>query len=211
MKRYTYGFFVLLFLLHSSCVHAQSQALQQLRLDIEKLAQLKIMLNNMYSGYAMLSKGYDNIRTQAQSEFTLHKNFIDQLSTVSPAVKNSAMVAKIISLQGEIRQEYATAFNSIRQTGVFSTKEMMQLLDLYEQVVAKAAQNIDALMQITTADRMQMSEADRIFFLESLVSDMDNLLARLRNFTAQAKTTAALRTKIKKDNEQLRAQYGIVK
>lgn len=194
--------------LHST---AQSQALQQLRLDIEKLAQLKIMLNNMYSGYAMLSKGYDNIREQAQAGFKLHKGFIDGLSAVSPAVKNSAMVAAILSLQSQIKQEYAGTINEIRQAGVFSTKELTDLGAAYETILARTAKNIDGLAQVTTAGRMQMSEAERICFLESLVDDMEKQLAALRNFTAQAKGLKALRQRLKKDNQQLREQYGIVK
>ena len=41
--------------------NAQTQELQQLALNIEKLAQLKSILDNMYKGYAVLTKGYNTI------------------------------------------------------------------------------------------------------------------------------------------------------
>lgn len=210
-NKWRYGLLALLLLPGMQRVNAQSQALQQLRLDIEKLAQLKTMLSNMYSGYSILANGYDNIRTQAQSGFNLHKNFIDQLSAVSPAVKNSSMIVSILSMQAEIGQEYRTTLNTIRQTGVFTARELNELTSAYNNIIAKTAQNLDALGQVTTAGRMQMSEADRIFFLETLVSDMEKQLGQLRNFTTQAKRTAAIRARLKKENEQLRSQYGIAK
>lgn len=213
MKRYNgwYVFvvLVLLFAVSVGRIRAQSQALQQLKLDIEKLAQLKTMLGNMHSGYSILSNGYDNIRAQAQSGFNLHKHFIDQLSAVSPAVKNSSMIRTILSLQSQIREEYSGTLRSIRQTGVFTTKELNELTAAYERIIAQAAQDLDALVQVTTAGRMQMSEADRIFFLERLASDMEKQLVSLRTFTTGAKRTAAIRARLKKDNEQLRSQYGI--
>src|SRR5690242_1627765 len=85
------GCFSLLFI--SS--RAQSAEVEQLLLDIDKLTQFKKILQNMYDGYKVLYSGYTNIKDISQGNFSLHKNFLDALLEVSPAVKNYKRIADI--------------------------------------------------------------------------------------------------------------------
>ena len=67
-------------------VRAQSvsQLLTQLSLDIQKLSELKTILNDMYKSYTVLDKGYTDIKNIAQGNFSLHKAYLDGLMAVSP-------------------------------------------------------------------------------------------------------------------------------
>ena len=66
---------------------AQSDEVQQLLLNIEKLAQFKKILKNMKNGYQIIFKGYTAVKDISQGNFNLHKTFLDGLMQVSPAVK----------------------------------------------------------------------------------------------------------------------------
>ncbi len=200
--------FGLLFAVNS---HSQTQALKQLELDIEKLAQLKSMLNNMYSGYTILSNGYDNIKNQSLASFTLHKNFIDALSQVSPAVKNAPSISAIVSIQAQIVSEYKTTYNTVKSSSSFTAKELDELTNVYNSILSQSSQNLAALQEVITAGKLQMTEADRLLIIESLRSDMEKQLLSLRNFTGQANQMSLLRARLKKDNNSLRNSYGITK
>src|ERR1700753_228501 len=82
---------------------AQSLAddIKQLALDYEKLAQEKKILQDMYNGYTLISKGYEQIKSIAQGNFTLHQNFLNALLAVSPAVRNYYKVVNIINNEAE--------------------------------------------------------------------------------------------------------------
>jgi hypothetical protein len=190
---------------------AQTQALRQLQLDIEKLAQLKIMLNSMYSEYATLASGYNNIKSQATETFSLHKHYIDALSVVSPAVRNAPAIASILSVQAQIVREYKTTYNGVVSSGVFTKAEINDLTDACSEIIGNSSVDLDALQQVITTGKLQMSDPDRLLIIESLGEDMEKQLAALRNFTSQANKIVALRLRNKRENNLLRNTYGIAK
>jgi hypothetical protein len=78
---------------------AQSQEIQQLILNIEKLSQFKKILSDMKKGYDILSGGYNMVKGMTQGNFSLHKTFLDALMQVSPVVKNYKRVGDIVNYQ----------------------------------------------------------------------------------------------------------------
>ena len=61
----------------SGQVVAQSTEIQQLLLNVEKLAQLKKILSNMKKGYEIVSNGYNTIKDISKGNFNLHEAFLD--------------------------------------------------------------------------------------------------------------------------------------
>ncbi len=84
-------------LLCNNCF-SQSQDLKQLELDIQKLAQLKSMLLEMYRGYTILDKGYSSIKDLTQGNYNLHKTY-RQLITQSAVFNSSEKAAMNMLLQ----------------------------------------------------------------------------------------------------------------
>src|SRR3954466_15940675 len=80
-------------------VSGQTEEVQQLLLDVEKLAQLKQILKDMYKGYEIISSGYTTIKNISEGNFSMHKEYLDKLLGVSPVIKNYARVADVIGLQ----------------------------------------------------------------------------------------------------------------
>jgi hypothetical protein len=190
---------------------SQTQALEQLQLNIEKLAQLKLMLSNMYNTYSILSNGYNNIKNLSLDNFKLHKGFIDGLSNVSPAVRNATAVADILTTQAKIVSEYNATFKRVTADRLFTPAEVRQLTDAYSNILSKTSRNLDALQQVLTAKKLQMSEAERLEILHSLALDMDKQLLALRTFTKQADFISTFRKRSKQESEMLRNQFGVTK
>ena len=77
---------IIIALLFSCKIQAQSYELQRLLLDIQKLAQLKSILTDLYKGYEILNTGYNTIKSISEGNFNLHKAFLDGLLAVRRAV-----------------------------------------------------------------------------------------------------------------------------
>src|SRR5436190_3638298 len=79
--------------------NAQTQEATQLVLNYEKLKQLEEILDNMYKGYKILTKGYNRIKDIAEGNYTLHQVFLDGLFAVNPSVAKYKRIPDIIRYQ----------------------------------------------------------------------------------------------------------------
>src|SRR5207344_2495641 len=117
-----------------SRVFAQAFEVQQLLLNVEKLDQLKSILDNMYKGYEIISKGYNTIRDITQGNFNLHEAFLDELMQVSPAVRKYKRIADIIQYQSQLVKEYKTAFTRFKTVHLFNETEIKYMATVYENL-----------------------------------------------------------------------------
>src|SRR5690606_19856496 len=83
-------------------VKAQSPEVEQLLLNVEKLAQLKQLLKDMQTGYRILDSGYRNLRQLARGNFQLHLRILDELGMVNTPVRNYWKVREIMARQQEL-------------------------------------------------------------------------------------------------------------
>ena len=100
--------------------------MERLILDIEKLAQLKSVLTNLYKDYEVLETGYTAIKNISEGNFNLHKVFLDGLLAVSPTVRKYERIVDIISDQGKIVSEYKSAYNTFK-----ADNDILRLMTLY--------------------------------------------------------------------------------
>src|SRR5580692_2717144 len=112
--------FIIAALFFCKNVHAQSYEVERLILDIQKLAQMKNILTDLYKGYEILNTGYNTIKNISEGNFNLHKAFLDGLLAVSPAVKNYQKALDIIDYESRIVSEYKSALSRFQQDKHFN-------------------------------------------------------------------------------------------
>lgn len=190
-------------------VQAQQQELQQLMLNIEKLNQLRAILQNMYKGYKILTQGYNTIKNLAEGNFDLHKVFLDGLLQVSPTVRNYKKVVDIISMQRQLVKEYKSAFNKFKSVNVFHQNELDYLGKVYDNLVDRSLKNLDELLMVVTAGQLRMNDAERLSAIDGIYNDMQDKLQFLRHFNDKSTLVAAQRLKSKKEIDDLMLLYGI--
>src|SRR5205085_12086185 len=120
-----------IFLLSVQLCFGQSQEAKQLMLDVEKLAQLKLMLQHLKDGYKILQTGYNSIKNISKGNFELHKDFLDGLLQVSPAVRSYKKIADIVGFQLKIVKEYKSAFDEFKGSKHFTADEVSYLAKVY--------------------------------------------------------------------------------
>jgi hypothetical protein len=199
-------FFVFIF---SEKVTAQSFEVQQLILDAQKLSELKNILNDMYKGYQILSTGYENIRSIAEGNFNLHKAFLDALLAINPSVKNYQRVADIVNFQTTIISEYKTAYNRFKQDKNFNPDEITYLSNVYNNLITATANNITSLTNVLTANKMRMSDDERLHEIDGIYFSTQDQLMFLRQFNNSTTMLAVQRATDNNDVGTLANIYGL--
>lgn len=194
-------------MLFSPKAQAQTFEVQQLILDVEKLTELKNILNDLYKGYEVLSTGYNAIKNISQGNFNLHQLFLDGLLAVSPAVKNYKRVIDIITCESNIVSEYKKSFSRFKGDGYFNPDEISYLASVYTNLINQSAKNIDALLMVITASSLRMSDAERLKAIDKLYEDTLDKLMFLRHFNSTTQVLEAQRVVEQSDAKSLKKMY----
>lgn len=204
---------IFLFIVLSTCItsrlSAQSDEVQQLLLNVEKLAQFKQILSDLKKGYQIISVGYSTIKDLSQGNFNLHKTFLDGLMTVSPTVKKYKRIADIINNQILIVKEYKNAFNRFKKDGNFNPGEIEYLGKVYGNLFKQSLNDLDELMVIITDSKLRMSDDERLEAIDRIFSNMQDKLLFLRHFNNNTTILAIQRAKEKNDAATMQKIYGI--
>jgi hypothetical protein len=190
-------------------VKAQSEELQQLILNLQKLNQFRAILTNMYKGYQILTKGYNTIKDLAEGNFKLHQIFLDGLLEASPTVKKYKHVGDIITLQLQLVKEYKNSFRQFLSAGVFNTDEIQYLQDVYQNLVDRSLKNLDELLMIITSGQLRMNDAERLNAIDRIYADMQDKIQFLRYFNDKTTLVIIQKKKGLKDVDDLSRLFGI--
>lgn len=166
-------------------VAAQSAEVQQLLLNVEKLAQLKKILSNMKKGYEIVSSGYNTIKDISKGNFNIHQTFLDGLMQVSPGVRKYKRIADIISLQTQLVKEYKSAFRKFQGSNLFNENEVKYMGNVYSNLFTKSLQNLDELANVITAGKLRMSDDERLNAIDRIFTDISDKLIFLRTFNKE--------------------------
>jgi hypothetical protein len=198
-------------LVYSSCARAQMQEAEQLLLNVEKLAQLKSILEDLKKGYQIVFEGYTTIKNLSEGSFQLHQVFLDGLLQVSPVVKNYRRIPDIIRAQISLVKEYKVAYRQFVESGQFSVEEVSYLEKVYENLFNQSVKSLEVLASVITAGELRMSDEERLTAIDTIWKDVSESLTFLRHFNGEAKVLALQRAKGKVEISLLQKLFSIKK
>jgi hypothetical protein len=190
---------------------AQSIAddLAQLALDYQKLSGLKSILKQMYTGYEVVTKGYNAVKDISKGSFSLQEAFLDGLMIVSPIVRQYPRVAGIINDQAMLISEYKSAYSLFKNDPHFNPDEIGYMMDVYNNLISGSLKNLNDLSMIITDSKVRMSDAERIRAIDRIYADSHGQLTFLRQFNNQSYSVALQRSEAAGDRQTLKTLYGI--
>ena len=191
--------------------NAQEDEVAQLLLNVEKLAQLEQILSDMKKGYQVVGTGYNAVRDVAKGNFSLHHTFIDGLMQVNPAVKDYRKVAGIIDHQIQLVKEYKSSFKRFKESNSFNMEELDYLTGVYNELFKQSLNSLDDLAAVITANRLRMSDDERLEVIDNIFIKMQDKLQFLRYFNNRTTMLSLQRAKDKNDVKALRKIYGLTK
>lgn len=190
---------------------AQSEEVQQLLLNIEKLSQFRKILKNMKDGYQIIFKGYTAVKDISQGNFNLHKTFLDGLMQVSPAVKKYKRIADIISYQLRIAKEYKLAYNRFKEERQFTVEEIDYLGKVYGNLFNESLKALDELSMVITSGKLRMSDDERLQAIDKIYLSVEEQYTFLKEFTNNSNLLSLQRKAEKAEIEMSRRLYGLTK
>jgi hypothetical protein len=193
----------------SSRAQSVADVIQQLVLDYQKLASLKNILGQMYTGYTVLSKGYGAVEDVAQGNFSLHEAFLDGLYLVSPTVRKYPRITDIINDQAQLVSEYKRASGAFHSDQQFSPDELAYMMTIYNNLISQSLKNLDDLSMIVTDSKLRMSDAERLTAIDRIYLESHNQLSYLRKFNDQASRISWQRSQGTADKQSVKSIYGI--
>jgi DNA repair ATPase RecN len=188
---------------------AQTFEVEQLILDWQKLSELKNILSEMKTGYQILSTGYETIRSISERNFNLHNAFLSALLAINPAVKNYKRVADIINYQAAIVSEYKSAFNRFKQDKHFTPDEISYLGTVYGNLFNQSLSDITNLSNVLSANKMRMSDDERLHSIDGIYDESKNKLMFLRSFNNSTTLLAIDRATEQNDADSALQLYGL--
>jgi DNA repair ATPase RecN len=189
-------------------VSAQSQEAQQLLLDWEKLTQFKKILKDMKDGYQILHKGYTTIRDISSGNFNLHKNFLDALLDVSPAVKQYKRIADIINYQLLIVKQYKAAYKQFKEDKNFTIDEINYISKVYANLFNESVKNLDELAMVITAGKLRMSDDERMQAIDRIYASIEDQFSFLQDFNSSTSYLSLQRQSEQTEIDMSRKIYG---
>jgi hypothetical protein len=190
--------FVFLTLL-SYDLKAQDQEIAQLLLNYEKLRQLESILDNMYKGYKILTKGYNTIKDISEGNFNLHRVFLDGLFEVNPKIREYHKIPQIIRYQQLLVKEYKQAWNYFKENEQLSAGEIKYIELVYSGLFKQSLKDLDELILVTTASKLRMSDDQRLRAIDRIYLDIEDKLAFLRFFNNGTRMLCMQRAKANHD------------
>lgn len=155
-------------------LHAQTEEAAQLVVNYEKLLQLEEILDNMYKGYKIISKGYNTIKDIAEGNFNIHDAFLNGLYAVNPTIRNYKKIPYIIQFQKFIAYESKRAFNQFKTDPNLTYREIKYLESMYGYLLKQSLRNLDELLMIITSTRLGMNDDERLIALDRIYLDLEN-------------------------------------
>lgn len=200
---------LLIMLLGANTCFGQSQEARQLILNVEKLAQLKMMLSHMKTGYQVLSKGYNTISDLSKGNFTLHKTFLDGLLEVSPAVRKYKKIAEIIDFQLRIVKEYKAAFAEFKTCKRFTASEIEYMGKVYSNLFSESLKKLEELAMVITAGQLRMSDDERLKAIDRIHGEVFDQYTFLNEFNNSTALLSVQRDNEQREIELMRKLHGI--
>lgn len=167
----------------SERVNAQEFEIEQLLLNVEKLAQFKQILQDMKDGYEILVQGYNTIRDLSAGNFNLHDAFLSGLMQVSPTVRKDKRIAEIVEMQVVLTKQCTGALRRFRLSELFNEREIRYLDIVYNNLLRSSVRNMEDLTTVITAGQLRMSDHERIEMIDQIYTDMTEKLSFVRFFT----------------------------
>ena len=208
MKKFVW---IALFAIFSTSATAQWNEAMQLALNIQKLNQLRQILQNMYNGYKILTDGYNKVKNITEGNYKLHEVFLNGLMAVNPKIKNYKKVVEIISYQQQIVKEYKNAHQRFRESKMFSPEEIEYMGTVYSNLVDRSIQNLDKLLLIVTASKLRMSDGERLSAIDNIYEHILEQISFLRSFNQQTSILGVQRAKESNDVQTMEVLYGLTK
>lgn len=200
-------FFIISILIISPQI-IQSQAKQRKELLLQ-IAALQVYIDYAKKGYSAVSKGLHFIGDAKKGEVNLHGNYFRSLLKINPKVRSYYKTAEIISMQLKIMKICKRTLADFKTADLFHGSELDHIERSFERLLQNCGDTLEQLLVITTDDRLELKDDQRIERIDALHETMLEDYNFCISFSRDTGRLSLSRTAEKKDAKNAGDVYGL--
>lgn len=139
---------------------------------INQIAALQVYIGYARKGYEIYNVGLTAIGQFKNGEFSLHSDYFLSLKGINPEIARYVRVADIVQLQLRTVQRCNRSLQSARAGGFIRPEELQYLARVYGRLLEDCAGLVDELITLTTANKLEMDDDQRLQRIDRLYEDM---------------------------------------
>ncbi len=180
-------------------------------LQIQRIQNKTIWLQNAQKTLEnkMSQFKLNEIKDWVEKQRKIYDDYFQELRKVNAALAYYSRVKDIILRQGQIIQEYKSAWALFRQDKNFTPEELDYIYNIYTSMLDESLKNIDRLFLVVNAFATQMADAKRLEIINNVSDNMELQYVDLKDFNNQNKMLSLQRAVEKGEIEYARRLYGI--
>lgn len=190
-------------------VSGQSQEAQELVLNYAKLKQLEEILDNMYKGYTILTKGYNTVKNIAEGNYNVHDLFLSRLLGVNPVIRDYKRVAGIITYQKFLVSQYKNAWNRFKDDKHLTLDEIRYIESVYGGLISQSLRNLDDLLTVITAATLRMTDDERLSAIDRIYFDMLSKVTFIKQFNNTTSLLIVQRARAHQDVQTMNKLHNV--
>ena len=140
----------------------------QIEYLVDQIAAYDAYLSDMKKGYDLAKKGLETIHQIKEGDFNLHSIFFQSLLLVNPSVRSSSVIADILLYASSIQG----VGNKIFTLPGLNAGELAYARSVCNNLFEKCAQSVKSLIDLVTDNFFQMTDDQRIFRINQILTDM---------------------------------------
>lgn len=187
------------------------KAIKAFDLMIQRLQTKTIWLQNAAKA---LENKLSELKLKEIAEWTdkqreLYRKYYDELWNVRSAIATYHRVMQVINRQKQIVEQYRFTWRMISQDEHFTASEIDYMYRVYGGILNESVQNIDQVLLVINAYRMQMSDAKRLEAIGNVAEAVEKNYADLNHFNQQNIQLSLNRAKDEHEVESIKKLYGL--
>ncbi len=170
-----FSIFVIISNLHSQTTEEWTQQKKtQKKYLLQQIAALQVYLGYAKKGYNIVTDGINTIRNIKNGDFNLHRDFLNRLKNVNPAIRRYAKVADIIAYQAKIIKQTKATLQQIRETKQFTESELDYCKLVFDNLLGECIKTVEELVLVTTSGELEMKDDERLKRIDGLYADVQD-------------------------------------
>jgi hypothetical protein len=183
------------------------QAQETPRTMLQQIVALRGYITTAEEGDQVIEQGIYTIRDIRNGEFQLHSKFFSALPAINPAIKNVPRTEDMAWQQVSLIDQFFRWLTQWRSDGLMHAEELSYAEQVYNNLVALAAENMNALFCLTMKHGLKMTDGERILHILIMEQDMQQQNKIVDDFIYETnrlnsdRSTEKLLSLVKKLNE----------
>jgi hypothetical protein len=144
----------------------------------------------------------------SEKNLQLARTWYDGLLKVSSAVRTYRRVQSVFEKQGRIIQTYSTAIETLRQSPYVPPQQLSLMTGVYTKMLTESANTLQDLQTIVSPAMLQMTDAERMRFIDKLDVKISDQLGLINYYTQRNFVQMHLAEQKAQDAQALNALMG---